>query len=142
MQRENRKVSFNAKRKLLLGSTCCNCGKECGTKIEYHHIVPLNHGGNDIISNLAPLCPECHSMCTFGFVKNTERIGRKRRVYDPALLDSVFKQYVNGEITERRAKELLETGSHIRDMVQFKEWAEENKIDFTKNFGRSGRWYK
>ena len=59
---QSRKVAHNAKRYKLLGSVCCNCGADVGDAIEYHHIVPLSGGGNDIMSNLAPLCPDCHSI--------------------------------------------------------------------------------
>lgn len=36
---------------------CINCGKPATA---LHHIVPLVLGGNDIPSNIAPLCDECH----------------------------------------------------------------------------------
>jgi hypothetical protein len=36
---------------------CLNCGS---TANQAHHIVPLSLGGNDILSNLASLCEECH----------------------------------------------------------------------------------
>lgn len=41
-----------------LGATCANCGAT--EFIEYHHIVPLSHGGTNRISNIVPLCQECH----------------------------------------------------------------------------------
>ena len=139
----NRKVSTKAKRDLSLGTVCCNCGKECGYSIEYHHIIPLEYGGKDVITNLAPLCRECHSMQTFGFVhKKAERTGRKRKQYDPDLLDSVFTRYINKQLSEIDARKELGTGCKIKDMVQFKEWADKNGVDKKTNYGRSGRWYK
>ena len=128
---------------MFLGTVCCNCGKECGSEIEYHHVVPLERGGNDIVSNLAPLCFECHTLCHFPFErKKPERTGRKRKEYDSDLMDSVFSRYVNKELSEKDARVELGTGCRIKDMVQFKEWAEKNGIDPTANYGRSGRWYK
>lgn len=139
----SRKIAHDAKRIFLLGSACCNCGKECGAEIEYHHVVPLERGGKDIIENLKPLCYECHSLVHFPFErKKPERTGRKRKEYDAELLDSVFRRYVHKEITETQAKEELKTGCHIKDMIQFKEWAEKNGIDMHASYGRSGRWYK
>jgi acyl-CoA-binding protein len=74
--------------------------------------------------------------------KKPERTGRKRKEYDDNLLNSVFSRYVNKQLSETDAKKELGTGCHIKDMVQFKEWAEKNGIDQSQNFGRSGRWYK
>ena len=38
---------------------CFNCGE---TKhLTYHHIVPVIMGGNDVLSNIAVLCPVCHA---------------------------------------------------------------------------------
>lgn len=143
MHTYSRKVAHKAKREKLLGTVCGNCGKECGAEIEYHHVVPLERGGNDIVSNLLPLCYECHSLCHFPFErKKPERTGRKRKEYDPVLLDSVFSRYVNKQLSEIEAKKELNTGCHIKDMPQFREWAADRGIDITQNFGRSGRWYK
>lgn len=139
----SRKVAHRAKAEKKLGTVCCNCGRECGGEIEYHHVVPLESGGNDIESNLAPLCYECHSMVHFQKERRKpERTGRKRREYDPELLDRVFRDYVGRRISETEARRELSTGCRIKDMIQFKEWAEKNDVDPRQNFGRSGRWYK
>lgn len=140
---EKRKTELKAKRELSLGTVCCNCGKDCGTGIEYHHIVPLWRGGADVESNLAPLCKECHSLCTWGHASRiAERTGRKRKVYDAGLVESVFRRYVNKELSEIGARKELGTGQHIKEMKIFKEWAEKNGIDVSQNYGQSGRWYK
>lgn len=140
MSNYSRKVAHKAKQERMLGTICCNCGKECGSEIEYHHVVPLERGGLDVISNLKPLCYECHTKVHFDVErKKPERRGRKRKVYDQALMDSVFGRYVNGEIMELQAREELGTGCRIRDMVQFKEWAKEKGIDLGhSHFGRGG----
>ena len=137
---QSRKVAHKAKRDKILGTVCCNCGKDVGKFIEYHHIVPLELGGKDILSNLAPICPECHSIITFGKKrKRPANGGRKRKVYDPQLMDDVFWKYVRGEIMELDARKLLGTGCRIRDMIQFKEWAEQNGINLKDaHFGRGG----
>lgn len=136
----SRRVAHKAKRERMLGTICCNCGKECGADIEYHHVVPLERGGFDIISNLKPLCFECHAKVHFDYErKKPERTGRKRKAYDKDLLDSVFGRYVSGEIMELDARKELGTGCRIRDMIQFKEWAEEHGIDLEHaHFGRGG----
>lgn len=143
MGHSNRTFSTKAKRENLLGTVCCNCGKECGERIEYHHVVPLEYGGHDVIGNLVPLCEECHSFVTFGFKhKHAENSGRKRKEYSPELLDRVFRQYVNKQLTETEARKALRTGQKIKEMSAFKEWAAENGVDPTQRFGRAGRWYK
>lgn len=44
---------------------CQNCKEHGGLdgprELVVHHIVPLNHGGTNHISNLATLCVECHN---------------------------------------------------------------------------------
>lgn len=44
--------------KKFLFHKCVNCGSE--KDIMFHHIVPLALGGNDIVSNIVPLCTDCH----------------------------------------------------------------------------------
>lgn len=46
------------------GCQCIECGKK-NTRFEVHHITPQSKGGANTISNLATLCPECHTK-TFG----------------------------------------------------------------------------
>lgn len=143
MGKYSRTVAHRAKQNLLLGSICCNCGTECGKDIEYHHIVPLERGGRDVLSNLAPVCYDCHTKIHFDFErKKPERRGRKPKTYDQDLMNNVFGRYVNKELSEKDARAELGTGCRIKDMVQFKEWAERNGIDIRKSFGQSGRWYK
>ena len=143
MGKYSRKIARMAKKELILGSICCNCGRDCADEIEYHHIVPLERGGKDILSNLAPVCYECHSVIHFDFErKKPERIGRRRKITDEALLDNVFRRYVDCAIMEREARQELGTGSRIKDMVQFKEWAEKNGIDASGHFGRGGPQHK
>ena len=140
MSTYSRKIAHQAKKELLLGSICCNCGKDCGEQIEYHHVVPLERGGRDTVRNLAPVCYECHSLIHFPFErKKPERTGRKRKQYDHELMDSIFTRYVNGEIMEQTARAELGTGCRIRDMVQFREWAVEHGINLDHaRFGRGG----
>ena len=143
MRSYSRKVARKAKQEMLLGTVCFNCGKDCGRLIEYHHIVPLERDGEDIESNLAPLCHACHTKVHFGAERRQpERTGRKRKEYDPVLMDSVFSRYVNKELSETAARQELGTGCRIKDMPAFREWAEQHDIDPNERFGQSGRWYK
>ena len=44
-------------RKNTEGYKCCNCGAHA---TQAHHIVPMACGGNDVDSNIAWLCDQCH----------------------------------------------------------------------------------
>lgn len=40
---------------------CRNCSVDASeAELQYHHIVPLSRGGQDIISNCVTLCSTCH----------------------------------------------------------------------------------
>lgn len=40
---------------------CCLCFKQCGTKIEVHHIEQEADGGANTMSNALPVCFDCHT---------------------------------------------------------------------------------
>lgn len=50
--------------KEFLPKKCYNCGST--QHLVYHHIVPAILGGNDTLSNIAVLCPSCHSKVHYG----------------------------------------------------------------------------
>jgi hypothetical protein len=52
------RTHLSEKDKDYLGRYCCNCGSE--DDVQYHHIVPLSYGGNNVISNMCCLCGSCH----------------------------------------------------------------------------------
>lgn len=47
-----------------LPKKCMNCGETKG--LQYHHIVPVICGGNDVPTNIAVLCSDCHSKVHYG----------------------------------------------------------------------------
>lgn len=53
---------------------CCLCHS---IGVEVHHIIPQAEGGNDVISNAAPLCPSCHE--TYGANPTKRRFIREAR---------------------------------------------------------------
>ena len=53
-----RRRTLTKKDKEEIGLKCCNCGSE--EDLQYHHIIPLSLGGNDINSNMCCLCYKCH----------------------------------------------------------------------------------
>lgn len=50
--------NLSEKDKKEIGIQCCNYGSK--EELEYHHVVPISLGGNDINSNMACLCYPCH----------------------------------------------------------------------------------
>ena len=43
------------------GRHCCLCHRFCGTKLELHHIIPVEAKGDDSYENCIPLCFDCHA---------------------------------------------------------------------------------
>ena len=66
MSRENSSKFSKSILKQIKGTVCVNCGKNELDEINYHHIIPLSLGGNDIESNIVPLCSKCHDLLHFG----------------------------------------------------------------------------
>lgn len=55
---------LSARRKSLFldkAGYCIVCGYDIPVLLEVHHIVPLQHGGEDTESNLVAVCPTCHT---------------------------------------------------------------------------------
>lgn len=76
-----------------LGKTCASCG--CITdQVEYHHIVSLELGGDNRLSNIVPLCCICHCKAHDKRMVRNYRGGRPKIVeyiYIKDILDSYFK---------------------------------------------------
>lgn len=60
--------NLTEKDKKEIGTCCCNCGST--EELEYHHIIPISLGGNDVNSNMACLCYPCHQKIHFGESKH------------------------------------------------------------------------
>jgi hypothetical protein len=57
------------------GRCCCICHRFCGTKIELHHIIPIEQGGDDSFENCIPVCFDCHA--DIGHYNDKHPRGRK-----------------------------------------------------------------
>lgn len=66
----------------LHGNRCLNCGDD--ENVEWHHVVPLEIGGNDTPSNTVPLCLSCHKAVTNHQLVLTTVGRRCNRQYKPA----------------------------------------------------------
>ena len=91
-----------------LGKTCVNCSSN--KDIEYHHIVPLVNGGTNNLSNIVPLCKECHCKAhDKEYRHGCPSSGRPKKynIEDENVLN-VLHKYFNLEIGKKEAMELLE----------------------------------
>lgn len=111
--------AFQTMLRNTLGTECVNCG---GLEyIQYHHIVPLVLGGTNNIKNIVPLCGNCHAL--IHDLNNLRHKELQRQGIDVALAkgvkfgrpsiefpekwEKIYNQWKNGEITAKKAMELL-----------------------------------
>jgi hypothetical protein len=110
------RAEFNSspfKRMLLeeLGYECVNCGSK--KDIEYHHIVPVVYGGTNKLSNIVPLCIDCHYKAHqkanaegIKKAKSEGRCGRGKIItYEEAK--PALKRYFDLEIGNKELHEIL-----------------------------------
>ena len=104
LRTEFTKSSFRIELKSKLGSTCSNCSSK--ENIEYHHIVPLINGGTNKLSNIVPLCVECHEKAhdKKGF---KSRGGGRPRATTFENAEPILARYFKLEIGTKQAKELI-----------------------------------
>ena len=123
--------------KNAVGKICCNCGTN--ENIEYHHIVPLSLGGNDVITNIVPLCHQCHKAAHCGqhlshYTKSTNS-GRKPRASVEKHSD-IFDMYINGEIGVKKSQMILGYSNRttLISRPSFKRYIQSKGIKQVRNF--------
>lgn len=60
-----RESRYNWNREYLYkikGTICANCGRDEKEQIQYHHAIPIILGGQDVLTNIIPLCHNCHDL--------------------------------------------------------------------------------
>ena len=107
LRAEHNKRVTSGEYKEKLGCTCVNCGST--EKIEYHHIVPLCMGGTNRLTNIAPVCVNCHVAIhgeaeyrKLAFQKATRKPKPKYEEFE-----KVFWDYANCKIDSSEVKTLL-----------------------------------
>lgn len=100
--------SFRDSMKEKLGNICVNCGST--ESIEYHHIVPIINGGSNNLSNIVPLCYECHCKAHDKAYKHRSIEGRGR----PKIIDIhseefkyVYDSWASNKIGSAEAMQIL-----------------------------------
>ena len=108
---KHRPINKSRKMRLisLRGDRCINCGSP--DEVEWHHVVPLEIGGNDVDTNLVPLCYSCHKAVTHHelVLKTSGRVhgngGRKRTV--PNNFKDILHDYLYGRISKTECTKRL-----------------------------------
>ena len=86
------------------GDTCGNCGSK--ENIEYNHVVPLKMGGTNNLTNIKPVCQECHCKAHNKIFRRTWNNGRPKAIeYEEA--ESILDRYFNLEIGMKEAKKIM-----------------------------------
>ena len=147
---------------------CISCDR---TDITWHHVVPIECGGADRISNIVPLCKDCH-MNVHAQKSLAERMadrrarlgnfgGRKRSVpenYKELLNDYVYCRIGRKELSERwgvtvtsrkdPTKQIPVDMVRLSDKVWYKDYLKElgiakveNHVDFANGDLRNPRTY-
>lgn len=110
LRKEFNSFLFQKNLKDLLGLSCCNC--ESNKNVSYHHIVPLSVGGTNRISNIAPLCEDCHNLIhgTQILNKKLQKIGiekarqegkfKGRKPISIPNFKKHYSRYINGEVNK------------------------------------------
>lgn len=113
-------------------SKCANCGSNL--EIRLHHIIPLSLGGNDVPTNIVPLCDECHSLIHLGVklgknIKAKKSCGRKVHIKDGYLSISqlaekygMSKRNIEMAIQNNRLKATKEYSKYFVLESDFAEW--------------------
>lgn len=123
---------FKAEIIRMHGNVCCNCGSD--KDIEWHHIVPIEIGGNDVPSNIVPLCYDCHKAVTHNQLliatagRKHDKGGRKRKVPDnyEQILEDFFTCKVGKLETAKRLG--WENNLKFTDSEWFKEFKDKHGI--------------
>lgn len=131
---------FRKELKRRLRKTCANCG--CDSKerlIEYHHIVPLIHGGTNKLSNIVPLCEDCHikahgSKKVRKTQKGIKGAGRPR-IVPPNDYRQILDRYMHGEISQSECKFMLNIAdkAKLTDMLYYHDYLEELGLKSCRN---------
>lgn len=64
----------------IFNNTCIVCGYN--KHIEIHHILPRSEGGENRLSNIVPLCPNCHTEVHYDLIKAEDYKKKTKEILD------------------------------------------------------------
>jgi len=115
------------------GTVCINCGSS--DRIEWHHVVPLEIGGNDDPSNCVPLCYSCHKAVTnhqlvivarMNEWKHGALTGRKALCEDG--WDDILMDYIECRVSASETAERLGGRKSFRSLKMFGDFKKRHGI--------------
>lgn len=121
---------------LKVDNVCANCGST--DKLEIHHIVPLQRGGQNVQGNVVRLCWRCHRAAHDRKQQKESKAGRKR-IPKPDNWDVIAHQIVTNQIGVLETAVKLGIGHNTMNSW-LNEYTKENNINKCgKNYGKGGR---
>lgn len=112
---------------------CCNCGSD--KRVQLHHIVPIAKGGNDIESNIVPLCFICHQKAHGHNLKEDYnwKSGRKRNPL-PKDSEKILTEYLRCKIGKSETlKRLNLSNCRLSQWYGMKEYLQRQGITDYRN---------
>lgn len=115
---------FKQKLREYHGCRCVNCNSD--DRVEYHHIVALADGGTNNITNIVPLCWECHQKAHGS--KNVRERHRAVHTGRPSKklneIERNVQLFIDCRIGAKEFKEEVGLGkaTHINDNKAVKEY--------------------
>ena len=110
------------------GHKCVYCK---GEATELHHIIPRKMGGDNRLSNIVPLCYQCHLKAHGKYTAKREK-KKKPALPKPDNFNDVASLYLDGKLPLKSALRLTELGNS-RFYKYLHEYAEtHNKSDLLK----------
>lgn len=139
MRRMRRAIRGEFKKSIIAihGNRCLNCG--AATDIQWHHVVPLHNGGNDIPSNIVPLCKICHKSVTESELLLTSSLRAYktggRKIKAPENYEEVLERYIECKISKSEAAQELgwTKNRNFVDSVWFEKFKTDRNIESYRN---------
>lgn len=133
MEKRQTKPSFRRELKRVHGEVCHICGR---SPVEYHHLIPLWAGGEEVIGNYIALCRPHHLAMhgVFGKKRLTHCGGRPRDI-PPEGYETVLDGYFRCQYGRKRCEKLLPlTGSRkLNDKWWYKDYIIKHGISKHRN---------
>lgn len=136
------------KEELLVASArhCCVCHRYRGTKLEIHHINPVEQGGKDTYENGIVLCFDCHSDAGHYYAKHPKgtkftpaELKKHKEAWFKIVKDNGIKMPSDFQVELTFTKKenegvfnpiFIEEEITFSDRTKFKKLYEDLKIDF------------
>lgn len=117
------------------GTKCKICGEDGA---EYHHLIPLWKGGEDVIENFVPLCRWHHMLLHNANARprwKCKNSGRSRKIANTSGYKYILDDYLHCKIGTKECKESLgmTKSTALSDRKWFREYVKECGIKAYKN---------